>query len=438
MSLKEEGMKWGTVRNYVTLYGHFLRYLNTVREWRSTWYTEVTRKCLMAAYKGLMKTCGKQAKREMQIRKIQIRDLLIDVKYIKAYLKSPALRRALKRAYCTVASATELQKSLKIVRNNVILILQLTNAKRAGIFSDITVEHVENGQELVQKDGSKCYAMTVEIHKTLKAMGGSTVTTLPKIYDSIKAYLRNIRAHIVNYEHGYLFVNGMGNPVDPTDINKYLGEAWTSWLEEDSVACAPPHINCSLVRRSIVTVSRKIRLSRDDQQTMARAMDQSWETAEKIYSSHHDVECSQDFAEILFNQILQLPEDEVEQDDSDEEVIEEVQDLEAVEDIGPAKGQLMPNEKRLWFGKEAVFNEEETFAIREACSLYIQDKIDDTTATLYAPEIRLAIQRAGPSLRQLRAKFPMQQILDKVRAMVRSGRKKNKRKMQLPISSSSK
>jgi hypothetical protein len=228
--------------------------------------------------------------------------------------------------------------------------------------------------------------------------------------------------------HDYLFVRPNGEPIDASDVNKFIQSAWKNYwsVERSSVA---PHITSGIIRKSVIDNARQGGATREEQTKMARAMEHSLQTADRHYALTEGVRTNLDTHQL----IASLYDVEEGADSSSEEEIEPRQHIDVpLADVEPstASAKEVPVSSRLRnpntpYGKDRVFNDADRSSLDRALKPYIEDCIAAEGRIIVSAEILGFLDRAGPGYAYLRLKYSEIQILNRVRATIREGRTRN-------------
>lgn len=416
---RELECKWGTVKNYVLVVGHLIRFLCVTTDFTRGWWTAEQQGAMEAAYKGVLKSVSKKTTEEGHQKQMDNPEEPIPMIFTVAYLDSTVVKRMLQSLGALTEASIIGKEFYTECRDNLMLMLCITNGKRSGVFSFLTLKRV---QKTPKKKDDMCQIIVKE-HKTLRSAGASVITIDPPMYAALVKFAQYVRPAIVG-NSPYMFVTHGGSWMDSSAINKALQKAWAAWQKEDDVQA--PQLTATKVRKSIITVSReKGHLSGEQLKELARQMDHTYETANKHYNLGNGLVISRRAARMIMSMMRQSAPD-ARDDDVDPPPAPDVQD-EGYVDIEPVVMEE-PDEatpqapapstghpptpqatapstghppspqapapstghpprppapsRQVLFGKERVFNDEERSMIAVAYKQFIDEKVDNDNAPL--------------------------------------------------------
>lgn len=275
-------LSWGTVRNYILALSDFINYLDTHPDLLGLDLCDdrfirnvkcVQQKCLASA--------SKEWSEETMTKKAQQIGTYITGDEIASFLSSDQVAETF-AFFRGFKSMTAVRPDLYAKHLSVLmLVVQLTNGKRAGVISDMTVDEVLQAKE---QDG--VYVCMVSSSKTYRIYGPSRVIFNAELYTVMQSLVTKVRFALgLGSTVPNAFVTFKGTPVANNDVSKFLREAWQAFSTKS--------ISCNIIRKSLVSISRENPLINRDQQTeLAKHMDHSLETADRHYNIGMNIQTS--------------------------------------------------------------------------------------------------------------------------------------------------
>jgi hypothetical protein len=403
----QEGRTWGTVKNYLCAFTHFLDFLEA---------TKLLDKDAIASVrltlKGSIQTVTKLSMEEMQRRKLNDRDRVLDFSHISQYLQTNFADSLLKSfSIAPEESDKSIRDKVHRIGRHIMLELALQNGKRAGVFNDLTCEEVE---QAVQQDEG--LVISIAEGKTFKNAGAASIFCSESEFRRIEHYCKSMRP-LLKPSSQQLFCRISGDQAGVGETGDFLNDAWTDFgltIEKDVGS-----ITFTLIRKTIVSKSRMEGVSKEEEEEMARHMDHSRDTANKYYDVSTGARLTAKFRKTLGkfydptaldsdseNEVI--PSDNFDKNNSSE-IAEKRVMIEAVK---------RPNYKQIG---HSLFSDEDKVSLYRACANVIgkYQKKDEKSAGVTRSEILSQIKSAGPNFAFLLKKYTISQICNRVRCEIR-------------------
>lgn len=310
------------------VFGHFLRFCQSEPEWRELWCTDNVCQAMQVAYKGIMSSISNQCREEEQLRKIRDHSKLIEMEDWEAYYSCKMSQLVIDQLSGKELSLEGLsQNDLSFWRNHLILHMQLLNVKRAGIFADLKVVHLDKA---VKGKGGNITIM-VDSSKTFRTSGAANVTVSMALFGALRRYVAltsTLREKMLTGTNAgvrkYVFLNSEFKTIDSSDVNRYIKTAWNEYTKEECIESND--VTCTIIRKSMVTFTRRSGLSREKQLIVAKSMDHRIAQADQVYDVSKGIEASQ-AAQKIFRDLIASNGNDIDSDDSDTECLHEVEHL---------------------------------------------------------------------------------------------------------------
>ena len=189
---------------------------------------------------------------EKQQRKLLDRKRLLDWDQIVEYLNLKAPMKLMddfrKEKYCTgVTLAYQIQQHL-------VLYISLVNAKRSGVFVDFSINKFEEAQP---EEGGMV-ALVAE-GKTFKSSDAAGLFFSDEEFHLMEIDIENCRP-LFHPKDSQVFCTSTGERSLPNDIRKSQKEAMAEFCDWKKVPYS--NITSSLIRKTMISVSRKMGLDR--------------------------------------------------------------------------------------------------------------------------------------------------------------------------------
>jgi hypothetical protein len=295
---------WGTVKNYVQTLGHFVKFLQANEEYLTGWGTPHVMNHLTVVYAGVLKSVSKKKREEESMKKGGSEADLIPIHIITEYLDSQIVKDVM-RMIATVGPVVSKDSYLKM-RNHLLLILTLTNGKRSGVFSMLTIDTVKKAH----KKNQMGFCLVKE-HKTAGAYGPAIIVLHPSMFAALQQFINVVRKNMGGRQV-YVFAQEDGSHMDSSVINKALQKAWKEWKDD------APKLTATRIRKSIVTFSRNEGyLTEEQNKELSTFMDHRYETAQKYYNLSNGLRVSQRACRIITTMFhVQVPTEDERSGDS--------------------------------------------------------------------------------------------------------------------------
>ncbi|KAK7089350.1 hypothetical protein V1264_024428 [Littorina saxatilis] len=419
---KIKGSKtWGTVKNFLASLSHFLDFVEIT-------YPNLDIGGMRCSLAGTVRCINKFVAEDIQRRKDKIREVKIPEDLIVKYIDSQMAKRLIsqeKKKGATTCKVADVDK----IRNHILLHTAFLNGKRTGIFCAMTVTHVLNARE---KGDLK--VVLVDSGKTYRSSGSAAVHFSRQDYDSLVYFISNVRIANSNVDQVFCFSSGQEAAV--SDINRFLQAAFDDFGIIESVQV--PHVTCTLIRKTVITLLREQDIPREEQETVAKHMDHSIATADRHYDTSSGIQCTSKFRQILHRHVAWNEQDSDEDDCEllDNSVLESVQMEESEVSVIPSlpvsstltstltvepTSSCLPSR----FGKPEVFSKVDRERLRRCCAPFIQDKATNGGAVKQCDVVK-HIKKAGRNFEDLFCNYSLKQLYNRVRMEIRMHKNKAK------------
>lgn len=419
ISKLSEGRTWGTVRNYLHAFSHFLAYLEASLP---VGLDMQTINAIKVSLKGCIHTVTKMSQEEMQRRKVADRKRLLNWDDVCKYIDSKMADACLKEFMFTEDKIESAEKFGK----HLLLQIAIQNGKRTGIYADLSVQDFSDAEK--EMGG---YVMLVDEGKTFRVSGGAGIFISKAEHALLRVFIQKCRL-LFDPHTDQIFCRASGQRSTVADIHKALEEAWKAFGNKENKHVGK--ISCSLLRKTLVTRSRKMGVDRSVQEQMARHMDHGISTADRHYDVNTGIRIT-----AKFRQIIERFKESEEEFDSDSEGSDtESENLidEEISSIPPAESVLMARpvevtpatclsgcvsqsgDNAFKFGRPVIFSEDDTRRLKRCCDSVIQNgrrKVCTVTKSM----IVNAVRSAGPDFSDLLKKYTEAQLCSKVRTEIR-------------------
>lgn len=207
---------------------------------------------------------------------------IIDDKQVTAYRSSDYVQRAIK---LLSSVGTVSKDDYEVMRNYLILELQLHNAQRSGVYEKLTVSEFEKTAQF-DHSGIRSYVLSVLEHKTSAYHGPANLYMTERLYLEMKSFY-NIRTTIPGCDNFFIYYRG--TPLFGSGVVKAIQNAWKA-------ANMTTHITSTKLRKAVVTMFHGIH-SPGLRNRLAQHMNHLTATAESHYKYYEKREQSVDIGE---------------------------------------------------------------------------------------------------------------------------------------------
>ena len=444
--LHESGNRaWGTVKNYLHILTHFCKFLT--KHYRNYVNQEKITE-IQIGISACIKSVSRYADTEKMKKRLEDRKKILDWSNVINYFEKEYARKyMLEFDQC---QDEERKKHLASkVQQHLLLQISFYNGKRTGIYESFNLREFQNAQEVEgtssrQPEGEGSRVSLVAEGKTFRCSGAAGLHFKEEEYEILNNYVNKVRPMFnPKTEQVFCRASGERSTGDAGDINKMNNSAWLEFCESTNTTHTP--VTSSLIRKSLITTSRNLGLSRDNQIIMAPHMDHSIDTADKYYNVSAGVLNTVRFRKIIEtfsrhdedynNEPSSDEEEDLEEDDiplaDNTNISESSSSAFPISESNPLskrassqnpsnanmiKLQLQPKKKRKDAGqaRERVFSEEDSQRLLRCCNFIIEKDVSGrkiVTKKIICDEIR----RAGPNFRYLLQNYKDSQLVTKVR-----------------------
>ena len=427
----QEGRSWGTVKNYLCVFSHFVDFLESRKP---PLMTKADIESVRLSLKGCIQTVTKLALNEQQHRKLRDRQKVISFRDITQYLQMN-VAQSLSNSFGVDLSDSDdrIRDKVHRIGKHVMLEIGIQNGKRAGIFSDMTCREVE--EAVTQDEG---YVIMVSEGKNFRVAGAAGVYCSNLEYKRLKHYIANLRP-LLKPATEQVFCRRSGDRATVSETGEFLRDAWIDF--GTMISKDVGDLTFTLIRKTIVSKSRTEGVSKDVQEDMARHMDHSKDTANKYYdvstgtrltakfrktfSAFHDPLDSDETAsdenedpgddvppsDSLNDADRRCREVSVRKISSDPKVLKWLETTKAT-----AKGSLSHT-----FGKPDVFTNDDKLRLFRCCADLIERYRNrgEGERGVTRAEILASIKSAGPNFADLLKNYTVPQLCNRVRCELR-------------------
>ena len=331
----KEGRKWGTVRNQISAFIHFIDFLESCFP-----AAGLPINAMKTSFTGVLRSVSKMVARETAQRQLESIEHLIPGDLISTY-KNKKMAQSIIRSMEEAQEYTD--EDVIRLRNHLALEIAFRNAKRTGILSDITIGNLLHPQKTFETGDIE---ILVGNGKTFPTNGAAGIHIPLKLKKSLLFFNEYLHPEC-DQEESKLFFG-----CTTSDINKSFQIAWEDFGRTYNIEV--PHITGNIIRKSVVTISRESGASREDQHVIAKHMNHSLPTADKHYEASAGLHYTKRFSDIINEHI---PEDESESEKPKDDVV--------------LKPMPKTKQQKMKFGKPEVFSDEDKNSIRKACEDYV-------------------------------------------------------------------
>ncbi|KAK7480534.1 hypothetical protein BaRGS_00028196, partial [Batillaria attramentaria] len=419
----KEGRTWGTVKNYLCAFSHFIVFLEVSKP-------ELVDKTFIPAMKANLKGCLQSVTRfaldEMQHRKIDDRDRVVSFELITQYLKMN-VAQTLSESFHVEAedSDEEIRGNVHRMSMHIMLELALPNGKRAGIFNQMTCSEVRNATP--EQDG---FVILVAEGKTFRVSGAAGVYCTKSEYQRLCSYMKKNRP-LLKPSTEQVFCRRSGDRASVSETGDFLKQAWTDF--GTMIMKDVGDMTFTLIRKTLVSKSRKEGVSRETQQDMARHMDHTVGTADKSYDTSTGSKLTARFRQTFNKFHDSVSSDEESFDDGLADVVQSSHFFQdCAQSCAPLCDDLLKSSsptnllsrnraaRTKTFGKNDVFTVEDKGRLHRCCSALITKYQSSTCGRgVTRKEILEQIKSAGPNFRDLLKTYTIAQICNRVRCEIR-------------------
>lgn len=313
--------------------------------------------------------------------------------------------------------------------------LALPNVKRAGIFNSMTFSEVENAEQ-----DDEGYVIMVAEGKTFRVSGAAGVFCTSTEYKLLQDYVIQFRP-LLKPSTEQVFCRRSRERATVSETGEFLRGAWIDFGAVISKDVGD--LTFTMIRKTLVSKSRKEGVSNDVKEQMARHMDHSVATADRYY----DVSSGAKLTTAKFRHTFNKFHDPLDsgEDSSDgeghtlsDEVIpstklyssENVNSDQISMCIGSSESEATKSAKMLktsnrsssscTFGKPDVFSLEDKLRLFRCCSTLIEKgKNKGHGKGVTKHEILAQVKSAGPNFADLFQTYTITQICNRVRCEIR-------------------
>lgn len=394
LSKLKKNKTWGTLKNYLVALGHFVTFITVNYP-----HKDIDSTALRQVFARITKTVNKKVGEELQTRKVDVQDKLLSAEFIKAYLDEKMAKKLITKIKEKGSKTTE---DFKNIRNHLLIQTAFQNAKRTGILSEMTEDHVFKAKTVGQKR-----IVIVGEGKTFRSCGAAKVQFNESNYKHLCYFIKHIKPES---EEGQVFCAEDGSFA--TDLNPFIQKGLEHFHCETKIVV--PHVTCSLLRKSWVTITRESGMTRDEQRLVAKHMDHDITTADRNYDISTGLKETAFFGDLVSRFVPH-------NDTTDGSSSDSSTHLEPLE-IETSKLSKNKQGKNCMFGKELVFSEHHIAKLKSCCNEYIQEKCDG--GKMKRSDVIGLIQRAGPNFQCLLDSYSPLQLYNRVRTEVLKANKR--------------
>lgn len=309
------------------------------------------------------------------------------------------------------------------IARHIMLELALPNGKRTGIFNEMTCDEVKNAEV----EGENGYVILVAEGKTFRTSGAAGVYCTKSEYKQLCQYISKIRP-LLKPNTDQVFCRQSGERAEVSETGDFLQSAWSDFgamISKDVGA-----LTFSLLRKTLVSTSRKQGVSTEIKEQMAKHMDHSVQTADRYYDTSTGSKLTAQFRNTFnkFHDPVSSVSDECSDSSQDNVKFSTFEDLDKTSFISVPSCSDLPKSvpgfystshcQKQTFGKTNVFSDEDKLALYRCCSSLIErHRADGKGAT--KSEILASVKAAGPNFTYLLKSYTVAQICNRVRCEVR-------------------
>ena len=353
--------------------------------------------------KGCIKSVTGFVQYETQKRKHEHRKNIISGELIAHYRKSKICQSLLSRPLETI-------DQVNMLRNHILLDVQLCNGKRTGIYENLYVADINNAEKV-----SNGFVVLVAEGKTFKSSGAAGILFDPKQYSAINTYIEKYRYHL-NPKTEQVFCKESGEMSTTSDLGIFLQDAWTHFGNRENLEVGK--VNFTLIRKTLVTLSRENGVDLETQRKMAAHMDHTVATANRFYDVSTGINTTSVFRDIIssFAVYGDLEEEDISNETEDQyEVLgsswaQQAQNKDLGEGTSGAVALATTKTKK-------AFSDEQKAMVRKIFrSIIIQHKVNKAPLRKADVTRELNSSKQGKDLLDL---FTLDQIYNRVRTEIR-------------------
>ncbi|XP_070188016.1 uncharacterized protein [Littorina saxatilis] len=418
MRLKEgsssgkEPKTWGTIKNYLSALSHFFDFLQSCYVSHGLDIQGMRTVC-----RGIIHTVNKFVAEENQKRKLQTRDKIIPPEIMSEYFDKKMAKGLAKEIqkggkddegnYYTEGKEIVVER----LRNHIILQTALSSGKRCGVLCDMKCHQVMDAEE--SDNGER--VVLVEDGKTFRTSGAAGIRFSARDFATLRFYVQFLRPESPN-DQVFCQLNGMYSSV--SDINTNLQAAFNDFGMTHNVNV--PHITCTLIRKTFVSLSREHDISREHEIEMAKHMDHTVQTADKHYDTTAGAKYSAKFAKIVQSFIHYGGAEDDDDDDGtypekdmEQPEINESPNLEC--DLRSNSSQNIPGKPvSCRFGRAEVFSPDDRERVKRCCWPLIEKRLSDKLP-IKNEDVMQQIKDAGFHFQDLFTRYTKRQLYHRVR-----------------------
>lgn len=188
----------------------------------------------------------------------------------------------LSRTYVEVAEIMEGKRAFdrndKVQYRRVLSFLMLeicfSNAKRAGDLCNLTLWEMEDVRMV-----NRVFIVRVRKHKVKSKP--CLIAFSPTLYGWIRHYIVSMRNGDKGDSVGNCFTNSLGGPLTPSEVVNLMNVQWN--LYSDEIKEPLPRLSTSSIRKTVVSLHRKGRTTREEEADLAVHMAHDKATADQYY-----------------------------------------------------------------------------------------------------------------------------------------------------------
>jgi hypothetical protein len=427
----KEGRSWGTVKNYLCAFSHFVDFLEVSKP---DLIDKVFLPTIRRNLKGSLQTVTKFTLEELQHRKISDRDKVVSFSDIEKYQQAKVAENLSKSFSTDMTDSDTLRQRVHRISRHIMLELALPNGKRTGIFNCMNCSEV---MQAVPEDGG--FVVMVAEGKTFKVSGAAGVFCTQKEYSLLIDYVQRLRP-LLCPTTDQVFCRLSGERASVSETGEFLESAWEDFGA--MIAKDLGGLTFTLIRKTVVSKSRQEGVSAEVKEQMARHMDHSVQTADRYYDVSTGTKLTAMFRK-TFNKFHDPFDPDENEDDndgsvSDEEIVpsrkldgaegthsehEQGCSLQSVhsQSVLRCSVKIQGSQKRQissTFGKPDVFSKEDKLRLFRCCANLIE-KGRAAGKGITKHQIVNQIKSAGSNFADLLKNYTIAQICNRVRCEIR-------------------
>ncbi|XP_063435482.1 uncharacterized protein LOC134716416 [Mytilus trossulus] len=293
-----------SMKAYLHSLANYLSYLSGSSKWmRHIQYTPIQLLTLVNKLKNMAKSLKEDINKRLVERQAAGElDIAIEGWMVGSYLSGDRhsfLHNILEEAGTRALTQPEQLE----VRNCLMTLLILTNAKRAGDITHLTRDQVVKAKSAKGED----VELLVYEHKEAKSGKKCPI----RVTAEVLAFLQKFGKHVMN-NTTYMFVTKTGTQISSSSMSKMVNAEWQKFGK--SIGKDLPKLTASLNRKLAVTTMREAGANRQEQTALAKHMAHNPETADRFYDKSRrtsDRHAALDFVQGQYKQAFQEKETNV-------------------------------------------------------------------------------------------------------------------------------